>query len=141
MIKQIIFVLLISLIFAQDLCPSKLIAECEKDAELGNRSLIQLINHVTRLPRRREPTRLPTSTASSSFSVPRRTAGPASARSPKRKDGRSRDALSWSASSKPSPKTSRRIDPISSIIHYPIHLHLHSAHYPHFYQLISLIYH
>lgn len=35
MIKQIIFVLLISLIFAQDLCPNKLIVECEKDAELG----------------------------------------------------------------------------------------------------------
>lgn len=63
MIKQIIFVLLISLIFAQDLCPSKLIVACEKDAELGNLSLIQLINHATRLPRRRVLTRLPTSTA------------------------------------------------------------------------------
>lgn len=36
MFKQIIFVLLIALIFAQEICPQKLIVECEKDAELGN---------------------------------------------------------------------------------------------------------
>lgn len=36
MIKQLILVLLIALIFAQDLCPQKLIIACEKDAELGN---------------------------------------------------------------------------------------------------------
>jgi hypothetical protein len=35
MLKQIVFVLLIALIFAQDICPQKLVLECEKDAELG----------------------------------------------------------------------------------------------------------
>lgn len=35
MLKQLILVLLIALIFAQDICPQKLILECEKDAELG----------------------------------------------------------------------------------------------------------
>ena len=36
MIKQIIVLLLITFIFAQEICPQKLILECEKDAELGN---------------------------------------------------------------------------------------------------------
>lgn len=40
MIKQIIFALLLALVFTQDLCPSKLIVACEKDAELGNYCLI-----------------------------------------------------------------------------------------------------
>ncbi len=62
MLKQIIFVLLITLIFAQDICPQKLIVECEKDAELGKFYSIQPTRLATRLLRRRVPTRLPIST-------------------------------------------------------------------------------
>lgn len=63
MIKQLIFVLLIALIVSQDVvCPAKLAAQCEQDLELGNHNTIQLFNHVTRLPKKKELTRPQTST-------------------------------------------------------------------------------
>jgi len=46
MIKQIIVLMLITFIFAQEICPQKLIIECEKDAELG-----RLRSELTRLTR------------------------------------------------------------------------------------------
>ena len=57
MLKQIIFVLLIALIFAQEICPQKLILDCEKDAELGISYSIQPTKPAKRLPRKRVPTR------------------------------------------------------------------------------------
>jgi hypothetical protein len=63
MLKQLVLVLLIALIFAQDICPQKLMMECEKDAELGKELSMQPTRSATRQLRRRELTRLPTSTA------------------------------------------------------------------------------
>lgn len=79
MIKQIVFVLLIAVILAQDLCPQKLIIECEKDAELGTHCSIQPINHVKRQLRKKELIKLLISTVSSISSVPGKIAGHASA--------------------------------------------------------------
>jgi hypothetical protein len=62
MLKQIIFVLLIALVFTEDICPQKLMMDCEKDAELGISYFIQPTSPAKRLPRRRVLTRLPIST-------------------------------------------------------------------------------
>ena len=85
-------------------------------------------------------TKLPTSTASSSSSAPRRTVGLAFAKSPRKKDGKSKDVFFWSISSKPSPKTSRRIDPIPQLFntnpYKTAFLFIHAIT-----ELIGLIYH
>jgi hypothetical protein len=62
MLKQIILVLLVALILAQDICPQKLVIACEKDAELGKDYFMQPTSSVRRPRRRRVPTRLLTST-------------------------------------------------------------------------------
>jgi len=79
MIKQLIFALLIALIVSQDLCPSKLAAECEQDLELGKYTTIQQFNHVKRLLNKKALIRLQTSTVSSFSSLAKKIAGPASA--------------------------------------------------------------
>ena len=40
MIKQLVFLVLLVVVLSQDICPSKLVVQCEQDLELGTFLLI-----------------------------------------------------------------------------------------------------
>ena len=63
MFKQLLLVTLITLALSQSLCPSKVVQACEKDLSSGTHPLTQPINNAKKLPRKKDKTRLPTSTA------------------------------------------------------------------------------
>ena len=115
MYKQLIFVLLVSLAVSQ-LCPAKVLAQCEDDAKKGKPLLIQHLLPARKLPRRRDTISPPISTASSTSSAPGKTAGLVSAISPRSKDGRSRDATSSTRSSSPSKDSTLEPDQHNHII-------------------------
>ena len=94
MFKQLVLVLLVAVTLSQ-ICPAKVIQQCQADIQKGTPSPTQPSISARKPPRKREPINKPTSTASNTSSPPGKTAGPASAKLPRRKDGRSRDATSW----------------------------------------------
>jgi hypothetical protein len=93
MYKQLVLVLLVCLAVSQ-LCPSKVLTKCEDDVKKGKIKLIQLTDNVKKLLKKRVMTNKLMSTVLSTSSVPKRIAGPAFVTSPRRKAGRSRDAIS-----------------------------------------------
>ena len=93
MYKQIIFVLLVSFAVSQ-LCPAKVLAQCEDDAKKGKTHFIQHSLPVRKLPRKEERISLLISTVSSTSSAPGRIAGLVSVISPRSKVGRLRDVTS-----------------------------------------------
>lgn len=91
---------------AEELCPTARQNECQNDIIKGKSQLIQPTESASKPPRSRARTRRPTLTASNTSPPCARSAGRASATSPRPKGGRSGDATS----SKPS-RTSAATDP------------------------------
>ena len=93
MFKQLVLVLLVAVALSQ-ICPAKVIQQCQADIQKGTPSPTQPSTSAKKPLRKREPINKPTSTVSNTSFPPGRTAGPASVKLQRKKDGRSRDVTS-----------------------------------------------